>query len=218
MILSCRVRIYKESGRPNNHLQKNFVTKDLGPLRYFLGIEVARSKKGVVLSRRKCVLDLLHENGILGAKSASIPMDPKIHLYKKSTYLIDARRYRALVGKLLYVIITRPDISLAIGKISQFIERPTKPHWDAVMMVLRYRKSTPSRSLQFQREQFLDVLAYSDADYAGSSEDRKSTTGFCIFVGGNLVAWKSKKHKLYTDLVQNLSTEQWLKLQLSLCG
>ena len=207
-----------------DHLQKHFVTKDLGHLRYFLGIEVARNKEGLVLSQRKYVLDLLKETGMLGAKPANIPMDPKTHMFDEKSEYVDSASFRSLVGKLLYVTVTRPDISLAVSKISQFMDKPTKVHWDAAMMVLRYLKSSPGKGLLFKRNPSLDVVAYTDADYAGSVEDRKSTSGFCVFVGGNLVTWRSKKQTVvarssaeseYRAMAQTAAEIMWVKSVLT---
>jgi hypothetical protein len=106
-------------------LQQNFHTKDLGKLRYFLGIEVARSRTSINLFQRKYVLDLLEEIGLLSAHPVDIPMDPNKKLVKDEGELFkDPGRYRHLVGKLNYLTITRPDISYAVSVVSQFLEVP----------------------------------------------------------------------------------------------
>ncbi len=174
-------------------LQTKFQTKDLGSLRYFLGIEVARSKMGINLSQRKYVLDLLEETGLLGAKSVDSPMEPNVKLdAEKGEYLGDPSRYRRLVGKLNYLTVTRPDISFATSVVSQFMESPRTGHWDAVIRILRYLKGTPGRGLLYRNYGHIQIQGYTDADWAGSY-DRRSTSGYCVFMGGNLVSWKSKK-------------------------
>lgn len=101
------------------YLQNSFRTKDLGKLRYFLGIEVARSKEGISLSQRKYVLEILEETGLLGSKLVETPMDPNVKLYEDQTELLsNPKRYHRLVGKLNYLIITRPDISFAVSVLS----------------------------------------------------------------------------------------------------
>jgi hypothetical protein len=118
-------------------LQQKFHTKDLGKLKYFLGIEVARSRKGINLSQRKYVLDLLEEIGFLGARPVDIPMDPNQKLVKDERELFgDPGRYRRLVGKLTYLTITRPDISYAVSVVSQFLEAPRVSHWEAVTRIV----------------------------------------------------------------------------------
>ena len=107
------------------YLNKHFHMKDLGHLRYFLGIEVARSKQGIFISQRKYVLDLLKETGMLSSKSSETPMDPNIKFNKDDGELLhDPGRYRRLVGKFIYLTVTRPDITFAVGIVSQFMCNP----------------------------------------------------------------------------------------------
>ncbi|XP_059649061.1 uncharacterized mitochondrial protein AtMg00810-like [Cornus florida] len=175
-------------------LQNRFHTKDLGKLRYFLGIEVARSKEGISLSQRKYVLDLLEETGMLGGRPVDAPMDSNTKLVSDEGDLFnDPGRFRRLVGKLIYLTITRPDISYAVSVVSQFIGAPRMPHWIAVLRIIRYLKRAPSFGLLYKSNGHLRVEGFTDADWAGSLSDRRSTTGYCTFVGGNLVTWKSKK-------------------------
>jgi hypothetical protein len=122
-------------------LQQKFHTKDLGKLKYFLGIEVARSRKGINLSQRKYVLDLFEETGFLGARPVDILMDPNKKLVKDEGELFeDLGRYCRLVGKLTYLTITRPDISYVVSVVSQFLEAPRVLHWEAVTCIVRYLK------------------------------------------------------------------------------
>ena len=109
-------------------LHTQFHTKDLGLLRYFLGVEVTRSKKGIFLSQRKYVLDLLTETGKLGAKPCSTPMLPNLQLTKDGELFEDPERYRRLVGKLNYLIITCPDIAYSVSFVSQFRSSQTVNH------------------------------------------------------------------------------------------
>ena len=111
------------------YLQNSFRTKDLGKLRYFLGIEVARSKEGISLSQRKYVLDILKETGLLGSKPVETPMNPNVKLYEDQGELLsNAKRYRHLVGKLNYLTITHPDILFAVSVLSPFMKDPRLPH------------------------------------------------------------------------------------------
>jgi hypothetical protein len=180
--------------RLKQFLQQQFHTKDLGKLRYFLGIEVARSRTGINLSQRKYALDLLEETGLLGSRPVDVPMDPNKKLLKDEGELFeDPGRYRRLVGKLNYLTITRPDISYAVSVVSQFLEAPRVSHWEAVTRILRYLKRAPGLGILYRPNGHLRVEGFTDADWAGSPSDRRSTTGYCTFFGGNLVTWKSKK-------------------------
>ncbi|KAJ0778869.1 putative RNA-directed DNA polymerase [Helianthus annuus] len=186
-------------------LQSQFQISDLGRLRYFLGIEVSRSPQGILLSQRKYVLDMLTECGLLGCKPVDSPMLPTRKLIPEDgSPMKDHERYRRLVGKLNYLTVTRPDISFVVSVLSQFMATPYTGHWDAALRVLRYLKSTPGLGILYSDQGHCRVGAFtedgdgrisgfSDADWAGCPISRRSTTGYCVFVGGNLVSWKSKK-------------------------
>ncbi|RVW78478.1 Retrovirus-related Pol polyprotein from transposon TNT 1-94 [Vitis vinifera] len=178
-------------------LTKEFEIKDLGNLKYFLGMEIARSKKGIVVSQRKYVLDLLNETGMLGCKPAETPMDTTVKLEESDgSAPVDKGRYQRLVGKLIYLSHTRPDIGFSVSVVSQFMNNPTEKHMTAVIRILRYLKMTPGKGLFFQRTTKKEIEIFSDADWAGSMTDRRSTSGYCSFVWGNLVTWRSKKQSV----------------------
>ncbi|XP_043697226.1 uncharacterized mitochondrial protein AtMg00810-like [Telopea speciosissima] len=105
----------------------------------------------------------------------------------------DPHQYRRLVGRLIYLTVTRPNISFAVGVVSQFMQTPKQVHWDAACRILRYLKGAPGKGLVYRRHGHTSIVGFSDADWAGSDGDRRSTTGYCTFFGGNLVTWKSKK-------------------------
>lgn len=178
-------------------LGREFEIKDLGQLKYFLGMEVARSHKGIVVSQRKYNLDLLKETGMLGCKPATTPTDPvnKINV-EESEQLTDKGRYQRLVGKLIYLSHTRPDISFAVGMVSRFMNKPTKRHLDAVYRILQYLKKSPGVGLFFKKSSARELSVFTDADWAGSLTDRRSTSGYCSFIWGNIVTWRSKKQSV----------------------
>ncbi|RVW98707.1 Copia protein [Vitis vinifera] len=210
------------------YLSEEFEVKDLGNLKYFLGMEVARSRKGIVVSQRKYILDLLKETGMLGYKPIDTPMDSqkKLGIEKESTP-VDRGRYQRLVGRLIYLSHTRPDIGFAVSAVSQFMHSPTEEHMEAVYRILRYLKMTPGKGLFFRKTENRDTEVYSDADWAGNIIDRRSTSGYCSFVWGNLVTWRSKKQSVvarssaeaeYRALAQGICEGIWIKRVLSELG
>ncbi|KAK3031554.1 hypothetical protein RJ639_035467 [Escallonia herrerae] len=170
------------------YLAKEFEIKDLGKLKYFLGIEVARSKEGIFVSRQKYVLDLLEETGKLGRRPLDTPIEPNHRLAEfMEGEPTDKGMYQRLVEKLIYLSHTRPDIAYAVSVVSQFMQNPKDVHLDAVYQILQYLKGSPGRGILFRKGTNMELEAYTDADYAGSLTDRTSTSGYCTFPGGNLV-------------------------------
>src|SRR5262249_33271042 len=143
-------------------LHTQFHTKDLGVLKYFLGIEVTRSKKGIFISQRKYVLDLLIETGKLGAKPCSTPMLPNLQLSKDGDLFEDPEKYRRLVGKLNYLTVTRPDIAYSVSIVSQFMSSPTVDHWTALEQILCYLKGAPGRGILYKNHGHNHIECFSD--------------------------------------------------------
>ena len=178
-------------------LAKEFEIKDLGNLKYFLGMEFARSKEGIVVSQKKYVLDLLKETGMMGCRPAETPMEPNLKLQPASAEKVrDREKFQRLVGRLIYLSHTRPDIAFPVSIVSQFMHSPGPEHFEAIHRILRYLKGTPGKGIFFKARGHLQVEAYTDADWAGCITDRRSTSGYCTYVGGNLVTWRSKKQNV----------------------
>ena len=179
------------------HLAREFEMKDLGELKYFLGIEVSRSKKGIFLSQRKYALDLLNETGMTTCSPASTPMEENLKLCVHPNQVpANKERYQRLVGRLMYLAHTRPDLAYVLSMVSQFMHSPSEEHMNAVIRILRYLKSSPGKGILFTKGDSLDINGYANANWAGSVQDRRSTSGYFTFVGGNLVTWRSKKQEV----------------------
>jgi hypothetical protein len=209
------------------HLAQEFEVKDLGHLRYFLGIEVSRGTKGIFLSQRKYVLDLLQETGMIGCRPAMTPIEQNHRLINDLGKSVDRECYQRLVGKLIYLSHTRPDIAFAVSVVSQFMHDPRSSHMDAVIRILRYLKGCPGKGLLYSCQGSLQVECYTDADWAGSLDDRRSTSGYCTFVGGNLVSWRSKKQTIvarstaeaeFRSMVHGVCEVLWLRILLTELG
>ena len=170
-------------------LQQKFSIKDLGRLKYFLGIEMASSSKGLFLNQRKYILDLLNEANMKDAKPVHTLLDSKLKLSLNGTALSNIGYYQRLVGKLIYLTITRPDITFAVSLVSQFMHAPTTDHLHLVKRILRYLKGSIGRGILMKKNDHTQVIGYCDADWAGNQIDRKSTTGLLYVCGrksGNL--------------------------------
>ncbi|KAM7491063.1 hypothetical protein LguiA_033984 [Lonicera macranthoides] len=187
----------EEMSRLMQNLAREFEIKDLGDLRYFLGMEVARSKNGIVVSQRKYILDLLSETGMSGCKPSDTPIELGTKLGDvKDGVPVETGRYQRLVGKLIYLSHTRPDIAFAVSMVSQFMHSPCEEHLEAVYRILRYLKGSPRKGLFFRKNDKRGIEVYTDADWAGSITDRRSTSGYCTFLWSNLVTWRSKKQSV----------------------
>ncbi|XP_057986074.1 uncharacterized mitochondrial protein AtMg00810-like [Hevea brasiliensis] len=175
-------------------LHDKFTIKDLGPLKYFPGLEVARSDSGIIVSQRKFILDLIQDTGLSNAKAVTSPLPIALHLSPDTGDLLpNPNQYRRLVGRLLYVNLTRPDISYAVQHLSQFMSAPRMPHWIAALHVVKYLKSCPSKGLFFPVSNDIQLSAFCDTDWASSTFSRKSLTGYCVFFWGAFIYWKTKK-------------------------
>jgi histone deacetylase 1/2 len=177
-------------------LRQAFAVKDLGALHYFLGLEVARSSAGLRITQHKYAMDLLKRAGLLKCKPVTTPMSATTKLFQLDSPLLgsdDATDYRSIVGGLQYLTMTRPDISFSVNRVCQFLHSPTEEHLAAVKRILRFVKHTIGHGLLLRPSTSPAISAFSDADWAGDVDDRRSTGGFAVFYGGNLVAWSARK-------------------------
>jgi histone deacetylase 1/2 len=177
-------------------LRSEFAVKDLGPLHYFLGIEVTTLPSGLMLTQKKYALDLLRRAGMLQCHSVLTPMTPVEKLGSATGDLLsskDATKYRSIVGGLQYLLHTRPHLSFAVNKVFEYLHAPRSPHWSAVKRILHYVHLTASHGLHLRADSFSLLSAFFYADWAGDSYDRRSMGGYAIFYGPNLIAWSARK-------------------------
>lgn len=159
-------------------LAHNFHMKDLGDLRYFLGIEISRSADGIFLCQRKYTRDIISEFGMAGKKPLQLPMDIHMKLTPdKGDILFDPSLYQRLVGKLIYLTITRPDICFSVQLLSQYMHQPTSIHLQAAKRLLRYLIATESQGILLASRSSAQLTAYCDSDWASCPVNRRSTSG-----------------------------------------
>ena len=174
-------------------LASNFELKDLGPLRYFLGLQIEYTTSGLFVHQRKYLTDLLSRFHMMDCKAASTPF---VSQHKPSgssaTSLHDPTHFRSMVGALQYATFTRPDIQFAVNQVCQFMHSPSSNHLVAAKHILRYLKGSLDLGIFFQLGP-LHLTAFTDADRAGDPHDRRSTSGLTVFLGNNPITWLSKK-------------------------
>ena len=173
------------------------------------------------------MLDLLSETGMSGCRPALTPIEQNHRLTSESGEPVDREQYQRLVGRLIYLSHTRPDIAFAVSVVSQFMHSPKTHHMDAVNRIIRYLKGCPGRGLLYKSSGNLQIECYTDADWAGSLDDRRSTSGYCTFVGGNIVTWRSKKQNVvarsiaeveFRAMAHGVYEVLWLKIILMELG
>ncbi|GMI72814.1 hypothetical protein HRI_000950700 [Hibiscus trionum] len=182
-----------------------FSLKDLGKLSYFLRMTVHQVNHGVILSQRKYVVELLEKMNLVDVSPSTSPMVTSPVLSSTDGEPFEnLTLYRQVVGTLQHICNTRPDVQYAVNKVSQFMQAPLDKHWSAVRRIVKYLKGTIDYSLFFSTGPVATTLtAYSDSDWGAKSDDRRSTSGHCLFLGNNLVSWSSKKQ----SVVSRSSTE-----------
>ncbi|RVX16039.1 Retrovirus-related Pol polyprotein from transposon RE1 [Vitis vinifera] len=178
-------------------LDSIFTLRDLGQLSYFLGIEVSYHEGSMNLSQTKYVSDLLHRTEMFDTKPAKTPGVVGKNLSKFDGDPMDeVTQYRSVVGALQYLTITRPDIAFAVNKACQFMQQPTSAHWLSIKRILRYPKGTMQDGLLLSPSTNLTIEGFSDADWGAQLDDRRSSSGYLVYLGGNLVSWSSTKQKV----------------------
>jgi Reverse transcriptase (RNA-dependent DNA polymerase) len=175
-------------------LDHKFTIKDLGRLHFFLGIEVSSYGNGLLLTQSSYINSILQKANMNDAKTVTTPMATGNMLSKyDGESMENPHLFRSIVGALQYVTITRPDVSFAVNRVSQYMHAPTTAHWMAVKRILRYLKGTVAHGLAIQLSSSPTINAFADSDWAGCPDNRRSTTGYLVYFGSNLISWISKK-------------------------
>ncbi|XP_026399795.1 uncharacterized protein LOC113295470 [Papaver somniferum] len=167
---------------------------DPGPLHQFLGITVTRSASGLFLSQSSYAQDIIARASMTNCNPVATPVDTQSKLSAASGPAIkDPPLYRSLDGALQYLTFTRPDISYAVQQVCLFMHDPREPHTQDLKRILRYLQGTIDHGLCLSVSPVTGLTAYPDADWAGCPDTRRSTSGYCIFLGNNLISWSSKR-------------------------
>jgi hypothetical protein len=174
-------------------LQHEFAMVDMGQLHHFLGISITRSTDGLFLSQWQYTQDILERAGMSACKPCSMPVDLHSKLSADGPPVVDSTEYRSLAGALQYLTFTRPDIAFAVQKICLYMHDPREPHLAALKRILRYLQGTLSLGLTMRRSSPAELVVYTDADWAGCPDTHRSTSGYEVFLGDNLVSWSSKR-------------------------
>jgi hypothetical protein len=174
-------------------LQRKFIMKDLRPLHHFLGITVERCPDGLFLHQRTYMLDILKRAVMPDYKPCTTPVDLQAKLADDSgPPVVGASQFQSIVGALQYLTFTRPDIAYAILQICLYMHDPWEPHLMAMKCILRYLRGTPDIGWLLRRSSSSDLVVYTNADWASYPDTRRSTSGYAVFLGDNLVSWSAK--------------------------
>ncbi|GJZ90184.1 putative ribonuclease H-like domain-containing protein [Tanacetum coccineum] len=196
-------------------MKGRFQMSAMGELTFFLGLQVKQSQEGIFISQDKYVAEILKKFDFVSVKSAVTPMETKAPLAQdEGGPDVDLHLYRSMIGCLMYLTASRPDIMYAVCACSRFQVTPKMSHLYAVKRIFKYIKGKPKLGLWYPRESPLDLVAYSDSDYAAANLDRKSTTGGCQFLGRRLISWQCKKQ----TIVATSTTEAEYVAAASCCG
>ncbi|GKC56014.1 putative ribonuclease H-like domain-containing protein, partial [Tanacetum coccineum] len=185
-------------------MKSRFQMSSMGELTFFLGLQVKQKEDGIFISQDKYVAEILKKFDFASVKTASTPIETQKPLVKdEEASDVDVHLYRSMIGSLMYLTASRPDIMFAVCACSRFQVTPKTSHLNAIKRIFRYLKGKPKLGLWYPRVSSFDLEAYSDSDYAGANLDRKSTTGGCQFLGRRLISWQCKKQTIIPKVKQS---------------
>ncbi|GAU23520.1 hypothetical protein TSUD_39990 [Trifolium subterraneum] len=181
----------------NNLMQGKFAMSDLGKMSYFLGVEVIQSEYGIMISQQKYAKEILARFGMETCNSVGSPIVPGNKLTKdENGKLVDATKYKQMVGCLMYLLATRPDLAYSACLIARYMDKPTEIHLAAAKKILRYLKGSISLGVLYKRGMNQELVGWTDSDYAGDSDDRKITSCYVFKFGSSVISWSSKKQPI----------------------
>lgn len=198
-------------------LTSEFEMKDLGIMHFFLGLEVWQRPNGIILSRGKYTIDILKRFGMIDCKSMFTPMKTNLKKLMEATTsldLVDPTTYRQLIGSLMYLVNTRPDICYAVSALSLFMSEPRQIHLVAIKHTLRYLRGTVGYGLKYSSSMDLILEGYTDSDWAGIVTDRKSTSGCCFNLGSAMISWCSRKQ---TSVALSIAEAKYIAACVATC-
>ncbi|GJX74056.1 putative ribonuclease H-like domain-containing protein [Tanacetum coccineum] len=196
-------------------MHDKFKMSAMGELTFFLGLQVLQKNDGIFISQDKYVGDILKKFGYTDVRTAKTPMDKENPWGKDGPGKdVDLHLYRSMIGSLMYLTASRPDIMFAVCVCARHQVTPKECHLHAVKRIFRYLKGQPLLGLWYPKESPFDLVAYSDSDYDGDNQDRKSTTRGCQFLGRRLISWQCKKQ----TIVATSTTEAEYVAAASGCG
>ena len=173
---------------------------DLELLHYYLGIEVDKKQKDIFISQKRYVGELLNKFCIQDCNPVSTPMEQNLKLTSnEGSTFEDPTKYRQLVGSLIYLTNTRPDITFDVGILSRFMHRPCEGHWNATKQVLKYLKDTQSYGIKYSKVLDFHLTGYSYSDFDGDKEHGVSTLGYLMNLGSAFITWRSRKQFVLVD-------------------
>ena len=180
-------------------MMSEFDMSDLGLMHYFLGIEVVQSDAGIFISQKKYVQDILTRFRMQDCNPVRTPAETSLKLVKDPDgKKIDSTLYKQIVGSLMYLTTTRPDIMFAVSLISRFMENPTEMHLASAKRILRYLQGTIDYGIFYKKGEKSSLIGFTDSDYAGDQDDRKSTSGYVFMMGSGAISWSSRKQPIVT--------------------
>ena len=175
-------------------MSKKFEMSMMSELKFLLGLQIKQTKEGTFVSQTKYTKDLFNKFNMQESKGMKTPMPTSGHLdLTRDGKPVDQKVYRSMIGSLLYLCASRPDIILSVCMCARYQAAPKECHLKAVKRIVRYLIHTPNFGIWYPKRSCFDLVGYSDSDYAGDKVDRKSTSGTCQFLGRSLVSWSSKK-------------------------
>eukprot|EP00253_Pinus_taeda_P008751 PITA_08751 len=178
-------------------MKSEFEMTDLGLLRYFLGIEVKQTENDIFIPQLKYVAEILERFKMQNSKSAPTPTVIGLKLSKEDCNSnVNLTLYRSMIGSLMYLTATRPDIVYAVSLVSRFMETPKETHWQATKRILRYVNGTKQYGILYTATSDFRLVSYTDNDWAGSVDDKKSTSEYAFHLGFGAISWASKKQRI----------------------